>query len=759
MVATPDAPKYRVIGASPIRPDGIDKVTGRAQYGADIHPTGMLYGRVLRSPHAHAVIKSIDTSKAEALDGVRAVVTAADFPDPGDKIIPTLRGPIPLDWERQRVMATKRALYRGHPIAAVCATDSHIAEDAAALIEIEYEILTPILSIRQATDPGAPILYDPAESESIDGLFDLIDGKPTNIARTLAMDIGDIDAGFENADVIIEREFETATTHQGYIEPHNGTAFWNLDGKLTIWTSTQGTFGIRGQVADVLQMRLADIKVMAMEIGGGFGGKIPSYLEPIAALLSKKSARPVQLTMTRSDVFEASGPTSASLSRIRIGATNDGDIIAAEADLTFEAGGFPGAPVPGGARCIFSPYAIANQSVRGREVVVNKPKVAAYRAPGVPQTAFAVESVLDEIAEQLKIDPLELRIKNAAKEGTQRTDGGRHTSVGCEEVFQAALDSPQYRSELQGKNRGRGVAAGYWFNGGNESSAYLNVNSDGTISLIVGSVDIGGQRASLAMMCAETMGLTYEDIKPQVVDTDSIGHTAPTGGSRTSFATGWAVHKAALDVQRQLIDRAATIWETDADQVSYDDGVINGPDGKSLPFAELAGMLTRTGGSIQGRAHAMPTTIGAAVAAHIVDVEVDPDTGKVEILRYTAIQDVGKAIHPAYVEGQLQGAVAQGVGWALNEEYRYDADGKMANATFLDYRMPTTLDLPMIETILVEVPNPGHPYGVRGVGEVPIVPPLAAIANAIYDAVGTRIRTLPASPPVILEALLDKAAK
>ena len=751
--------EYKVVGTRPVRPDGTDKVTGRAVYGADVRQQGTLYGSVKRSPHAHANIKRIDASKALALDGVRAVTTAADFPDPGDRIVPTIRGPVPLRWNIDRVMASGKVLFRGQPVAAVCATDPHLAEDALDLIEVEYEVLPPVMSAEEATLPSAPILLDDGLATAVDGLFDPVDGAPTNIARRVQMGHGDVDAGFAEAEVIIEREFSTSAAHQGYIEPHTGTAFWNHDGQLTVWASTQGAFGVRTQLAELLQVPLSTIRVIPTEIGGGFGGKLLVYLEPIAALLSKATGRPVQMAMSRTEVLEASGPTSATRSRVRIGAKRDGTIVAAEVHLAYESGAYPGAPVAGGARCALAPYDIPNQSVEGYEVVVNKPKVAAYRAPGAAQAEFAVESVIGELAEQLDIEPMGLRMKNAAREGSRRSDGAVHGVIGNLDVMQAVLDSDHYRSELHGEHRGRGIAMGFWQNGAGESSAYANVNPDGTVSLVLGSVDIGGQRAALAMQFAESMGMAYEDVRPLVADTDSIGFTGNTGGSRTTFASGWAVHQAALDVRKQLEDRAAKIWEVDRDQVTYDDdGVIRGPDGNSMAFKELARQLQSTGGLVQGRADLTANVVGGApgptFAANIVDVEVDTDTGKVEILRYTAIQDVGTAVHPSYVEGQIQGGVSQGAGMALTEEYLFDDAGAMTNASFLDYRMPTTLDLPMIETILVEVPNPGHPYGVRGVGEVPIVPPLAAISSAIYDAIGVRMRELPASPARILDELL-----
>ncbi len=762
MVAT-DRP-YKVIGTRPVRPDGADKVTGRAEYGADVKFPRMAYGRMLRSPIAHGYIKSIDTSKAEALPGVLAVVTGKDLPDPGERIVPTIRGLTPLKWIRGAIIAIDKVLYRGHPVAAVAATDQHIAEDALDLIEVEYDELPPVLDVQEAMTDAAPVLHDDMRTEELitavmGAAGETTMDRPTNVAKHVELSIGDVDAAFEEADIVVEGEFSTTMAHQGYIEPHVSTALWNRDGELIVWTTTQGAFGIRDLLADMLELPVSRIKVIPTEIGGGFGGKTKLYLEPVAALLSKKLRRPVQVNMTRTEVMEASGPTSGTYSRARIAAKADGTITALDGSFAYEAGAYPGSPYVAGARCAFGPYDVPNQHVEAWDVVLNKPQVAAYRAPGAPASEFAVESLIDQLAERLEMDPMDLRAMNASKEGTRRVDGAAFGVVGNEEVIEAIKQSDHYRSELSGENRGRGVAMGFWFNGGNESAAYANVNADGTVSLVIGSVDIGGQRASMAMTHAESLGIPYEDVKPAIVDTDSIGWTGTTGGSRTTFATGWAVHDAALDIRSQLEERAAMIWEVDRDDVTYgDDAIIRGPadeDGneRSFTFKEIAAQLSATGGLVQGKASAKPTTVGPAFAGNIVDVEVDPETGKVEILRYTAVQDVGTAVHPSYVESQIQGGVAQGIGMALTEEYVFDDTGRMENSSLLDYRMPTALDLPMIDCILVEKENPGHPYGVRGVGEVPIIPPLAAVANAIKDAVGVRMNHLPASPGVILDEL------
>ena len=749
--------QYKVIGTRPIRHDGVDKVTGAAQYGADITLPGMLYGRVLRSPHAHARVLSIDTSKASALAGVKSVITNADFPRASEEVIDTGEGSAQLNWLLDNVIASDKVLYKGHAVAAVAATDHHIAEDALELITVEYEVLPPVLDVRDAMLDTAPKLHAGMKTGEMDGSTS---DNDSNTASHLRFAKGDMDAGFAEADVVIEREYETSMAHQGYIEPQNGTAYWRADGTLDIWTSTQGSFVVRDSVAPLVQLSPSQVKVTPMEIGGGFGGKIPVYLEPLAAILSRDTGRPVQLTMNREEVLLATGPTSGTYMRVKIGAMRDGTLTAGEVYLAFEAGAYPGSPVGAGAMCALAPYDIPNQVIDGYDVVVNKPKTAAYRAPGAPQSEFATEAVINELAEQLQLDPLELRLKNASVEGASRADGFTYGIIGNVDCMEAAQSSSHWNSELSGPNQGRGVAQGFWFNIGFESSAYAQVNGDGKVPLVLGSTDIGGTRASIAMQLAETLGISAEEVHPHVVDTNSVGYTMVTGGSRTTFAGGWAAYECAMDIRRQMEQRAAQIWEVDAGDVSYgDDAVIRGPaddDGneRTFSFKELAGQLAASGGHIVGRADVNKTSSGPAFATHIVDVEVDPDTGKVEILRYTAVQDAGTAIHPAYVEGQMQGGATQGIGMALNEEYYYDETGDLKNASLLDYRMPTALDLPMIEPIIVEVPNPGHPYGVRGVGEVPIIPPAPAIQAAIADAIGLRMSALPMSPRAILEATL-----
>jgi CO/xanthine dehydrogenase Mo-binding subunit len=756
-MATVQEAKFKVIGTRPIRHDGVDKVTGRAKYGADISLPGLLHGKVLRSPHAHARIKSIDVSAAAALPGVKAIITSADLPEHQSGVVPI--GELAMNplYMSMNLLAHDKVLYDGHAVAAVAATSPHIAEEAVKLIKVDYEVLPHVMNAQSAMKEDAPILLPGLRTSGAPEKSD----KQTNIANQVRFARGDLEVGFKAADVIVEREFDTAMVHQGYIEPHNAVAQYNADGQATIWTSTQGAFTARDQCALVLNIPASSIKVVPAEIGGGFGGKIGIYLEPLALLLSKKTGKPVKLVMSRGEVLRATGPTSGSHLRVKMGANKKGEITAAQIWMAYEAGAFPGSPVGAGCMTVLAPYNLENLQIDGFDVVVNRPKTAAYRAPGATNAAMGAETVIDELAEKLGIDPLEFRRINGAKEGTAQPAGPKFLRIGYLETLEAAKNSEHYKSPLpkvNGKLVGRGVASGFWFNAGFQSSATVNINTDGTANVVTGSPDIGGSRASCAMIAAEVLGLKAEQVHPVVADTESIGHTDMTGGSRVTFATGYAVYEAAQDAVNQLKQRAATLWKVKPEEVVFQDGVVsrttNGQE--SMTLKELAAKLPRAGGPVGGRASVNPRGVGPAFATHVVDVAVDPETGKVDILRYTATQDVGKAVHPSYVEGQIQGAVAQGVGWALNEEYYYDEKGTLRNAGFLDYRIPTCLDLPLIETVLIEVPNPGHPIGIRGVGEVPIVPPPAAIANAIYRAVGVRMTELPMSPPKVAKAMLEK---
>ena len=777
---TTTAREYRVIGQSPVRPDGIDKVTGHANFGADIKLPGMAYARLKTSPHAHAIIKKIDYSKALALPGVLSVVTGQDFPDANDDLVPSGPGRIERRYLIGNFMAVDKVVFYGHPVAAVAATSWHIAEDALDLIEVEYEVLAPVLTAYDAIKPDAPILHprirtqEPlgsvtgeADENGLAEVGEMIGAsdRPSNVSSHLQTTLGDVAAAFAQAEVIVEGEFHNDTAHQGYLEPHTATADWSRDGSLSIWSSSQGIFAaVRDPLAIILKMPPSLIKVTPMEIGGGFGGKNRIYCEPIAALLAKKAGRPVQLTMTRQEVIQATGPAAGVYTWAKLGAKKDGTLLAAQSRMYYEAGGFPGAPVGGGLNTSFAAYNIPNVRMDGYDILVNRPRNAAYRAPGAPGPNYAIESLIDELAIKLDMDPMELRLKNAAVEGTQRPNGTKVGVTGNVQVMKALMESPHYRSELSGPYRGRGIAIGFWGANSGAHSVNAMVNADGRVILNAAAMDIGGLRAAEAQVMAEVLGIPYEDVMPRYVDTDSIGYTGLTAGSGTASGISASVFHVANQIKQRMIARAAAIWGVEPAAVAYDTATAtlrtpaNGTtEAQAITFKALAGRQASTGGYISGHVDLGGATGAATYGGNIVDVEIDPETGKVTILRYTCVQDVGQILHRGYVEGQIQGGAVQGIGMALSEEYVYDALGVLRNGSLLDYRMPTTLDTPNIETIVIEVPHPGHPLGVRGVGECAIVPPMAAIANALHDALGVRMYELPATPRVIIEHLMARA--
>jgi CO/xanthine dehydrogenase Mo-binding subunit len=708
---------------------------------------------VKRSPHAHARIVSIDASKALKLPGVRAVVTADDFPDIASEEAFVGEGPMNFRDLSRNCMARDKALYEGHAVAAVAAISQAICDEALELIDVKYEVLPYVIDVEAAMADDAPVLHDDLFTANVEPK----PTKPSNIAKRVYFHKGNVEAGFKEAEVIVEGRYTTEPVHQAYIEPHACLCAYGADGQCTVFSSSQGHFMVRSYVAKLLGIDISNIRATPAEIGGGFGGKTLVYLEPLALALSKKTGRPVKMQMTREEVFRASGPTSGATMEVKLGAKKDGTIVAAKHVLKYQAGAFPGSPIQPGCMCGFAMYDLPNIEVIGYDVVSNRPKVAAYRAPGAPIASFAVECALDDLARKLGMDPIEIREKNGAKSGTKTHYGPTHQNIGYLATLEAAKNSAHWKSPLK-PGQGRGIATGFWFNIGGESSAAVHVAEDGTVVAVSGSPDIGGSRASIGMMVAETLQIPADKVRTIVADTASIGFTHVTGGSRVTFATGMAATMAAEKVVDQLKQRAAMIWDITPDAVDWRDGQAfpagtNVGTFEPLSLAEIALKAARTGGPVTSEVSVNAQGAGPGFGAHICDVEVDKETGQVTIIRYTAVQDVGRAIHPSYVEGQIQGGAAQGIGWALNEEYIYDKDGKMDNPGFLDYRCPVASDLPMIEAILVEVPNPRHPFGARGVGEVPIIPPMAAVGNAIRDAVGLRLTSLPMSPPKVRKAL------
>jgi CO/xanthine dehydrogenase Mo-binding subunit len=745
----------RVVGTRQIRSDGEDKVRGRAQFGDDFHLKDMLHGKLLRSPFAHARILSIDTSKAEKLDGVYAVVTGGDFPEIPHRMVSM--GEAGFADQRDisdNCMAKSKVLYDGHAVAAVAATSPHIAEEALKLIDVEYQSLQPVMNTRTAMAAGAAVIHE----DFLPGSFVVPTEKHLPNATRVQMGDGSTEQGFASAAVVVEREFSSETVHQGYIESHVSTVFWGSNGDLTVWTSTQGQFEIRDNIADVLEIPVGKIKVIPLEVGGAFGGKDRTYLDPVAALLSRKSGRPVKVSMSRDEVLRATGPTCGTHIKIKMGATSEGVLTAAELSLAYEAGAYAGSPVFLGMVAATTRYNIPNVQINGFDVIVNKPKTRPYRAPGGPQALFAVEQVVDEIARALRLDPVDFRLKNLMRTGDSMLVGFPCPPIDTEALLRRLKEHQHYQTPLTKSNQGRGLAYAMWFNLGGISSARIAVNSDGTVVLVTASPDMSGTRMTLAMQAAEVLGISVEHITSRGADSESIGFSYPTIGSRTTYATGIVVCKAAEQVLQQMASRAALVWEVAREKVSFKEGRFTNCDnpGQSMSFRELAGRLYETGGPITVHETATPRGFIPTTAAHLVDVEVDPETGKVDILRYTVFQDVGKAVHPDYVAGQMQGAAVQGIGMALTEEYYYDSAGRLRNASLLDYRMPTALDVPMIDTVILESPNPAHPFGVRGCGEVSIIPPAAAIANAIFDATGVRMNSLPMAPHKVCAAIQER---
>lgn len=738
--------QFKQVGTRPPRPDGIDKVTGRALYGADVSAPGMLTARILRSPHAHARILSIDTTEAAALPGVKGIVTGADLSLPGDDFFADIA---------VNVMARDKALYDGHAVAAVAAISPAVAAAALKLIKVTYEVLPHVTDVDAAMRADAPVVQSGRAVESVPA------GMSANVTHFCEFGHGDVVDGFARADLVIARSFKTAATHQGYIEPHACLASMTADGKADLWCCTQGQFNVRTICATLLGMEASQLRVSASEIGGGFGGKTTVFIEPVALALSRKTGKPVKLVMTRDEVFKATGPTVSTSIDVKIGMTKDGRITAGEATLRYSGGAYPCGTVDMGAQAAFAAYDLEAVRTTGWNALTNRPKEAAYRAPGAPQAIYAVESLVDELCLALNLDPLAVRIKNAARKGTKSSYGPTFDEIGLLATLEAAQAHPHYTAPLA-PGAARGLSCGFWFNFGGNTCVSLNINTDGTVGVTEGNPDIGGSRASISLMAAEELGIGYDKVRTIIADTSTLGYNDVTDGSRVTFSVGLATIKAARDAITKMCARAAKIWGIDEDAVEWRDGAAHpaGPNAGQFPpmsLADIAAVSFQTGGPIAGHHEVNVDGAGVSFGVHLVDLEVDSETGATKVLRYTVFQDAGKAVHPDYVEGQMQGGAVQGIGWALNEEYIYGRDGRLQNAGFLDYRVPVASDLPNIDTVILEIPNPGHPYGVRGVGETPIVPPLAAISNAVSRAIGVRMQELPMSPPRVLKAI--KAAR
>jgi CO/xanthine dehydrogenase Mo-binding subunit len=755
----------RGVGLSIARPDGPEKVTGRVQYVADITPRGLLHAKLLRSPHAHARIVRIDVGKARALRGVRAVLTAADVPELKRKA-PT---------RAHAVLAIDRAVFAGQPVAAVAADEPAIAEEALDLIEVQYDVLPAAVDPLESMRPGAPPVADAGtEADTSEALAHsavaMAKGetptKAVNVSQTSHVKRGDVAKGFAESDVVIERTYRVPMVHQGYIEPHAVLAEWDSTGHLTLWASTQGSFNTRSEVADVLGIEENRIKVVPVECGGGFGGKIRALCEPITALLARATGRPVRYVMTRREELEAGMPAPQVIIRLKTGARRDGTLMALEAETVLESGAFSGTVLAVSAVFLGSLYRWPAFDIKGSEVLTHKPSVAAYRAPVAPQTIFAIDSQMEQLAHALGVDAVEFRARHLSRPGDPMVNNQPWASNGAHEVLARAAAHPFWKDRAAWKagggsghgRRGVGLALGGWLGGLQPTGATVKLNPDGTLSVLTGQVDIAGTNIALAQIAASAYGIDIEKVKITTGDTDVAPVTGLSAGSKTIYTVGVAVMQAAQDARRQTLEIAAGELEAAVDDLEVVDGrvVVRGMPDRGITLTQIGrkgNLYMSKVPPVLGSAHPAFSQQAPAFAAQIARIEVDPDTGEVTLHDFAVVQDAGRAINPLGVEGQMQGGAVQSLGIALTEALSYDDKGRLTNPSLLDYRKLTAADLPNIETIIVEVPSPAGPFGARGVGEPPIVPAPAAIANAVEDATGVRITECPLTPERIALAL------
>ena len=756
------------VGLSIPRADGAEKVTGKVQYVADIKPRGLLHAKLLRSPHAHARIVKIDTSRARAYPGVRAVVTAADMPELKKKA-PT---------RAHAVLAIDRVVFAGQPVAAVAADEPSIAEEALDLIQVEYAVLAAAVDPLQSMKPGAPGVAEVGtEADTSEAMAHgavavskqqetAAPAKGANVSQQSRLSRGDLAKGFAESDLVIENTYRVPMVHQGYLEPHAVLAEWDTAGNLTLWSSTQGSFNTRSEVADVLGIPENRIRVIPVECGGGFGGKIRALCEPITAVLARITRRPVRYVMTRREELEAGMPAPQVIIRLKTGVKRDGTLMALEGETVLESGAFSGTVLPVSGVFLASLYKWPAFEVRGSEVLTHKPSVAAYRAPVAPQTIFAIDSHMDRIARELGIDPVEYRQRHLMREGDPMANGQPWQSNGAAEVLAKIAEHPLWKKRKEwaasGGNghglRGTGFALGGWLGGLQPTGATVRLNPDGTLAVLTGQVDIAGTNIALAQIAASGYGVDFDNVRITTGDTDAAPVTGLSAGSKTIYTVGVAVLEAAKDARRQTFEIAAKELEAAVQDLELEDGrvTVRGVPDRGITLAEIGKKGNLYMSKVQpvlGVSRPAFSQQAPAFAAQLARIEVDPDTGEVKLEDFVVVQDVGRAINPLAVEGQMQGGAVQSLGIALTEALMYDDSGKLTNPSLLDYRKLTAADLPDIETIIVEVPSPSGPFGARGVGEPPIVPAPAAIANAIEDATGMRLTELPLTPERIALAL------
>jgi CO/xanthine dehydrogenase Mo-binding subunit len=754
-------PETRVVGQRLPRIDAAEKARGEAVFAPDVELPHLLVGKFLPSPHAHAEILSIDASRAEALPGVRAVVTGADAPRV-DTFDPQSR--------YHAFMARRFVVFAGQAVAAVAADDAATAEAALELIKVEYRPLPVVHSLEQAVRPDSPaVSREAASGPARDDTNE--DYESPNVVDRSVLEHGDVAAAFAESDIVVENTYTVPVLHQGYLEPQAAVAHWDRADHVTVWETVQGAFGARDVIADTLGIPHTSITLNATEIGGAFGGKDGGLFGPLAVLLAKKAGRPVKLVLTRRDEFLAANPAPAVVMRLKTGAKKDGTLTALQGQVLGDVGAFSTywEPIIGIAWLLLTNYNFQAWRVEGVEVLTNRASVGAYRAPGAATAAFAMESQLDEIARRLGLDPVALRLKNVTMEGDLLPNLQPQVKVGAKEVLAALAEHPAWadppppRQGDDGLLRGRGMALGSWGAGRGPSSALAVLEADGKIRIVVATVDLTGSFTGLAQIAADALGVSVEQILVSKASPDHISYAPISGGSQTIYATGSAVREAALDLRAKMLESAAEELEAAGAELAVnDEGVYVAADPERVrsfrQLYELGTTWPARHGPLVGQASIPLRQPTRAYAASVAEVAVDPETGRVTLTRLTMVQDVGKAINPLAVEGQIQGAAVQSAAMALWEELMYDEQGQVRNPSLLDYRMPTTADVPPIETVLVEAPGADGPHGAKGVGEPPMVPPVAAVANAIAAAIGARVCDLPITPERVWRALEGESA-
>lgn len=750
-----EQPQYEVLGKGVPRVDAIEKVTGAARYGADVNLPGQLWARFLHSPHGHARIKRIDTRRAEKIPGVVKVLTQETIgAGASQETLDTVHG-FRLS---QSLFAKDVVRYQGEKVACVAAVSPQIAQDAVNAIEVEWELLPPVDTEEQGIRPEFPLIREDAST------VDAVPGSPwadlgqwRNIAQQAHFEAGDVEAGFAEADFILEDVYRIPRVHQTYIEPHACIARVEPSGKVTVWTSTQSIFAIRSGIASSLGIPQNNINVIGQTIGGGFGGKFGTLVHPYAVLMSQLTGRPVKIVYTREEEMTDGRPAPGATIWVKTGVKQDGTVTARQAVGLWDCGHVPGASIGATGR-ITGVYRCKNIKYDAYGVYTNKPGTAAYRAPGAPQGSYASEANLNRCAETIGMDPVEFRLLNMAEDGDQRVnDRAPLRRVAFKQTLRQVTEAAGWAGRTKGEHEGWGVAVGEWTNGAGPGSAICSLGEDGTLKVFSGSMDITGTDTGLAQIAAEVVGVPFETVRVVRGDTDSAPYATGSGGSVVLFSMGNAVKRAAEALREKLWALAEQHLEAGRDELEqvHTPGEpgrvlariqVKGDPDNSASLAELAQVALRTtGGPLVGTGTFASEPSHPVISAQIVKVRVDPDTGVMEILDLYQSLDVGFAVNPLEVEGQMEGGAVQGLAWGWMEEMQIRG-GRNVNNHLSDYRLPTPMDVPPIKSVYVEIPSENGPFGVKGIGEPVIVPTPAALQAAVHDAVGAWINDLPLTP-------------